>query len=72
MRSFLGLLVGVAIGVAAFWAYMTYTIKTPDDAGWIAINSRLPGPMRAWSCGQVKARLSPTGAPPAGCEDHWK
>ncbi len=72
MRSFLGLLVGLVIGLGAFWAYLTYTVTTPNDAGWVAINSRLPAQAREWSCKQVKTRLAATGAAPAGCEEFWK
>lgn len=71
MRSFLGLIVGLAIGLAAFWAYLTYTITTPSDPGWIAINSRLPAQMREWSCREVKKRLNAAGEAPAGCEGFW-
>lgn len=71
MRSFLGLIVGLIIGVGVFWVYQTYTIASPDDPGWVAINSRLPGPAREWSCKQVKQRLKPLGAAPLGCEDYW-
>ncbi|MBN9064873.1 MAG: hypothetical protein BGP06_10260 [Rhizobiales bacterium 65-9] len=71
MRSLLGLIVGVVIGVGAFWVYMTYTIASPDDPGWVAINSRLPGAAREWSCKLVKNRLKPLGPAPIGCEEHW-
>jgi hypothetical protein len=72
MRGFLGLIVGLALGVALFWAYLTYTIAAPDDRAWLAINSRLPAQMREWSCVKVKTRLASTATAPLGCEDFWK
>lgn len=71
MRSLLGLIFGLVIGVGIFWVYMTYTITQPDDPGWVAINSRLPAQAREWSCKQVKARLKPLGGAPLGCEGYW-
>ncbi|WP_342363177.1 hypothetical protein [Terrarubrum flagellatum] len=71
MRAFLGLIVGIVVGVCLYWGYMTYTITSPDDAGWVSINSRLPAPAREWACKQVKARLKPLGSAPIGCEGFW-
>lgn len=60
---------GVLLG---FWATKTYTLDTPYDEVWIGLNSRLPGPMRAWSCGAMHERLgAEAGVAPYGCEGLW-
>lgn len=72
MGRVLGALVGLALGVTIFWAYLTYTIVTPYDEVWIAINTRMPQPAREWSCATVRDRLNKPGIAPLGCEAVWR
>lgn len=72
MGRVLGALVGLALGVTIFWAYLTYTIVTPYDELWIAINTRMPQPAREWSCATVRDRLNKPGVAPLGCETVWR
>lgn len=80
MRTLLGAIFGLIIAVAVLLAYKTYTITTPYDDIWVGINSRMPGPLRAWSCQAVEQRLRAQGTeqakanfktPPKGCEVLW-
>ena len=79
-RTVLGGLVGLVLALAALLAFKTYTIATPYDDLWVGLNSRLPSPVRAWSCQTVEKRLLPKGdakaaaqfkQPPKGCEALW-
>lgn len=75
MRRLLSLIVIVAaVGAAlwtAYWAYLTTTVRTPYDEMWIGLNSTMPQPLRHWACDQVKARQTPRGVAPYGCQDRW-
>lgn len=61
----------VAAMLGGYWAFLTKTIDTPYDEIWIGLNHRLPEPLRAWSCGDVEARLGPAAVPPLGCDGLW-
>ncbi len=62
-------LAGVYLG---FWAYWTSTVDQPFDEVWIGLNAPLPQPLRAWSCGKVRARLARAALAPHGCEGLWR
>ena len=64
-------LVIVAV-LGGFWAYQTLTITEPYDEVWIGLNSRLPDTLRAWSCGEVRGRVTGSMLAPMGCEGFWK
>lgn len=72
MGRVLGMLAGLALGISILWAYLTYTIVTPYDELWIAINARMPAPAREWSCTIVRDRLNKPGVAPLGCDGVWK
>ena len=69
--SLLAMAIGVLILLAAYWVFLSYTIDQPYHEIWIDLNSRLPEPMRAWSCHTVFARVS-AGIAPYGCDGLWK
>jgi hypothetical protein len=80
MRTILGAIFGLVIALAGLLAFKTYTIATPYDDLWVGLNSRLPGPVRAWSCQTVEQRLIGKGdakakaefkVAPRGCEALW-
>ena len=59
-------------------AFKTYTIATPYDDLWVAINSRMPSIVRGWTCQTVEQRVKKDDAakatykaPPKGCEAIW-
>ena len=54
-RTLLGAVFGLLLAVAALLAFKTYTVSTPYDDIWVAINSRMPSPVRAWSCPTIAA-----------------
>ena len=70
----LGALLLMAVLIVAmlggYWVVLTYRIDQPYHEMWIALNARLPEPLRAWSCGEVAARVD-AGIPPYGCEGLW-
>jgi hypothetical protein len=70
IRNLLGLILLLAIIVVGYWLYATYSITNANDRMWVEVNSRLPEPMRRWSCAEVKARVGGTAAP-TGCEGLW-
>ncbi|MCB1547435.1 MAG: hypothetical protein KDJ41_06300 [Hyphomicrobiaceae bacterium] len=76
MASFLKFLIAIivlaVVAVGGLWGYKTYSIASANDEMWVAINSRLPAPLRTWSCDTVKERIKPKagGKAPAGCD--WK
>jgi hypothetical protein len=76
----LGGLFGLVLALAGLLAFKTYTIASPYDELWVGLNSRMPGPVRAWACQTVEKRLIGKGdaqaktafkAPPKGCEALW-
>ncbi len=72
----LGLVLLVVVLLAAtylgYLAYLTSTIPQPYDEVWIGLNSPLPAPLRAWSCGALHDRLGAgAGIAPSGCEGLW-
>jgi cell division septation protein DedD len=71
LKTLLGVVILVAIGVIGYWLYATYTIASADDEFWVKVNSNMPAPLRHWSCGQVKARVN-TPQAPEGCTDAWQ
>jgi len=66
IRSLLGIVVLLAIIVFGYWLYATYTIASANDEMWVEVNSRMPEPLRKWSCNEVKNRLQTPGEP-TGC-----
>jgi hypothetical protein len=66
IRSLLGIVVLLAIIVFGYWLYATYTIASANDEMWVEVNSRMPDPLRKWSCNEVKNRLA-TPQEPTGC-----
>jgi hypothetical protein len=66
IRSLLGIVVLLAIIVVGYWLYATYTIASANDETWVQVNSRMPEPLRKWSCNEVKNRLQTPGEP-TGC-----
>ena len=80
MRTILGAVFGLVLALAGLLAFKTYTITSPYDELWIGLNSRMPGPIRAWSCQAVERRLIGKGdaqaktaykLAPTGCEALW-
>ena len=78
IRTLLGAIVGLVVALAAILAWKTYSIASPYDDLWVALNSRMPGPVRAWSCQTVEQRLLSSDkakadykAAPKGCEALW-
>lgn len=71
LGSLLLMLVLVVLLLGGYWAFLTQTIDAPYHEVWIGLNSPLPEPLRAWSCGAVEARLGPAAVPPYGCEGLW-
>jgi hypothetical protein len=73
IRTLLGLVVLVAIVVFGYWLYATYTIASANDDIWVQVNSRMPDPLRKWSCAEVKTRVGGTASQaPTGCVDAWQ
>lgn len=71
IKTLLGIVILVAIIVFGYWLYATYTIAAADDEMWVEVNSRMPDPLRKWSCNEVNGRIAAAEAP-TGCEDAWK
>jgi hypothetical protein len=80
VRTLLGAIFGLVLALAGLLAFKTYTVATPYDDLWIGLNSRMPGPLKAWSCQTVEQRLRASGdakakaafkAAPKGCEALW-
>ena len=58
----------LAFLIVAGWDWYAYaTTGEPYDEVGIELNSRMPGPMRRWACGRIKAR-HPGTLPPYGCQ----
>ncbi len=70
IKTLLGIVILAAIIVFGYWLYATYTIASGDDKIWVEVNSRLPEPLRKWSCNEVKNRVAAAQAP-TGCSDAW-
>ena len=70
IKTLLGIVILLAIIVFGYWLYATYTIASADDEIWVEVNSRLPDPLRKWSCAEVKTRIGTPDAP-VGCTDAW-
>jgi hypothetical protein len=71
IKTLLGIVILVAIIVFGYWLYATYTIAAADDEMWVQVNSRMPEPLRKWSCKEVNGRIGGSDAP-TGCSDVWK
>jgi hypothetical protein len=52
------------------WGWKTLTITRADEEVWVDLNTRMPLALRAWACGQVKARTQAPSAPD-GCAGYW-
>lgn len=79
-KTLAGAACGLVIAVAALLVFKTFTIPTPYDDIWVGLNSRMPSPVRAWTCQKVEQRLLTNANPqakasfktaPAGCEALW-
>lgn len=71
MGKLFSVLIGVVIAAVVvfgftWYRYVTNTASPYDEVG-IAINSRLPAPLRGWGCSQLKAHFA-SGLPPYGCQ----
>ena len=78
MRTVLGGIFGLVLALAGLLAFKTYTIATPYDDLWVAMNSRMPSIVRGWTCQTVEQRVKKTDdakttfkTPPKGCEALW-
>lgn len=69
LRRLFSLIVFLTVVTGCFWFYRTLTLASPHDEAWTAINSRLPDPLRIWSCQTVRKRLMDPGPAPAGCQN---
>lgn len=69
LRRLFSLMIFVAVVTGCFWFYRTLTLANPHDEAWTAINSRLPDPVRTWSCQTVRKRLIDPGPAPVGCQN---
>jgi hypothetical protein len=68
VRRLFSLVILFAVGAGSLWLYHTLTLVNPYDEVWIGINSRLPDPVRTWSCQTVRKRLTNPGPAPLGCQ----
>jgi hypothetical protein len=71
MRKLLTVLLGAVIAAAVVFGFTWYryisNTESPYDEVGIAVNSRLPLPLREWGCARLKASFA--GAlPPYGCQ----
>lgn len=63
---------GIALGICLlfggqWYLYVTNTESSYDEVG-IAINSRMPGPLRKWGCDRLQATFL-NALPPYGCQN---
>lgn len=72
LKTVLLMAMAITIGMVVTFGYRWYDYVThaasPFDEVGIALNSRLPEPLRAWGCERLKERFSRT-LPPHGCAD---
>ena len=61
IKSIIGLILLVVIAVFGYWLYATYA-AAPDAPYWAEINSKLPDPLRRFSCDQTRKRIGGTAA----------
>ncbi len=50
-----------------YYFYVTNTDSPYDEVG-IALNGIMPGPIRDWGCGRLKATFGTKALPPSGCD----
>ena len=67
IRAVLSLAILVVILVFGYWLYASY-VSAPDAPYWAEINSKMPDPLRRFSCEQTRKRAGAT--PIASCEGH--
>ena len=67
IRAIIVLFVLAVIVVFGYWLYASY-VAGPNAPYYAEINSKMPDPLRRWSCAQIKTRT--TGAAPASCEGY--
>ncbi len=70
IKTLLGIVILLAIIVFGYWLYATYTIASANDEIWVEVNSRMPDPLRKWSCAEVRKRVASAQAP-AHCVGAW-
>jgi hypothetical protein len=55
IKTILSLIILALIVIFGYWGYATFTTKAPnDDQIWVTINTYMPDPLKAWSCGKIK------------------
>jgi hypothetical protein len=59
-------LIGIVIMFGGRWYRYVASSDTPYDEVGITLNGYMPGPLRSWGCGKLKARFS-NQVPPYGC-----
>ncbi|SHO61328.1 hypothetical protein SAMN02745172_00729 [Pseudoxanthobacter soli DSM 19599] len=64
------LVLAVVLGIALYWVIYVFLAASPYEAAGIGINSRLPEPVRRFSCRILNER-HPHMWPPLGCEKFW-
>ena len=67
IRAVLSLAILVVILVFGYWLYASY-VSAPDAPYWAEINSKMPEPLRRFSCEQIRKRAGAT--PIASCEGY--
>jgi hypothetical protein len=67
IKTIIGLLFLLVIVAFGYWLYASY-VSAPNAPYWAEINSKLPDPLRRFSCDQVKKRVGSGTAIPS-CED---
>lgn len=62
-----GVVAAFAIVLGGQWYYYVAYASSPYDEVGIAINSRMPAPLRSWGCARIAERF-PRTLPPFGCQ----
>ncbi|WP_334176775.1 hypothetical protein [Pseudoxanthobacter sp.] len=65
------LLIAVVLGTALYFAIYVFLAASPYEAVGMAINRRLPEPVRNLTC-SVLSKRHPGAWPTVGCEKVWK
>jgi len=60
------ILIGVIVMIGGRYYRYVANSDTPYDEVGIMLNGYMPGPVRSWGCGKLKARF-PDQLPPYGC-----
>ncbi|MBS7541369.1 hypothetical protein [Ancylobacter lacus] len=65
------LLFVLAVVVVGYWLYYIFVAVDPYDPIGVAINERMPQPMRELSCVTLHRRHPGVLEPPSGCAHLW-